>query len=84
MRLPTPPTMVSDPLSGLFMFRTAAVDAARLSPAASRILLEILVRHPATRVTEVAYRAPVRPAAQSRGALRQGARFLGHLAQLPD
>ncbi len=74
--------MVSDPLSGLFMFRTAAVDADRLSPAASRILLEILVRHPATRVTEVAYRAPVRPATQSRGALRQGARFLGHLAQL--
>lgn len=74
--------MVSDPLSGLFMFRTAAVDADRLSPAASRILLEILVRHPATRVTEVAYRAPERPAGQSRGALRKGARFLGHLAQL--
>jgi hypothetical protein len=46
--------VVSDPLSGLFTFRTAAVDADRLSPAAFRILLEILVRHPATRVTEVA------------------------------
>jgi dolichol-phosphate mannosyltransferase len=78
--------VVSDPLSGLFMFRTAAVDADRLSPAAFRILLEILVRHPSTRVTEVAYRPATRPAAahaaRSRGAVRQGARFLRHLAQL--
>ena len=84
--------VVSDPLSGLFMFRAASVDADRLSPAAFRILLEILVRHPASRVTEVAYRpAPRRPAqstgAQSTGAqftrpLGKSARFLGHLIQL--
>lgn len=74
--------VVSDPLSGLFMFRAAAVDADRLSPAAFRILLEILVRHPATRVTEVAYRPAEGAGAQAGAALRKGTRFLGHLVQL--
>jgi dolichol-phosphate mannosyltransferase len=60
--------VVSDPLSGLFMFRAASVDAGRLSPAAYRILLEILVRHPAIRVTELAYRSPPRRPAKSTGA----------------
>jgi dolichol-phosphate mannosyltransferase len=41
--------MVSDPLSRLFAFRAAAVRDGRLSPLASRVLLEILVRHPSTR-----------------------------------
>jgi dolichol-phosphate mannosyltransferase len=74
--------VVSDPLSGLFMFRTAAVDAAQLSPAASRILLEILVRNPATRVTEVAYRPAPQDEAPPGRDLRKDARFLGHLLQL--
>jgi dolichol-phosphate mannosyltransferase len=74
--------VVSDPLSGLFMFRTAAVDADQLSPAASRILLEILVRNPATRVTEVAYRPAPQDEAPPGRDLRQGARFLGDLLQL--
>ncbi len=74
--------VVSDPLSGLFIFRRAAVDADRLSPAAFRILLEILVRHPGTRVTEVAYRPAAHDTGQSGGALRKCTRFLGHLIQL--
>ncbi len=74
--------VVSDPLSGLFMFRTASVDADQLSPGAFRILLEILVRHPSTRVAEVAYCPATRPVAQSTGALRKSAGLLGHLLQL--
>jgi dolichol-phosphate mannosyltransferase len=74
--------VVSDPLSGLFMFRTAAVDVGRLSPAAFRILLEILVRNPSTRVTEVAYRPAPQRAAQSGRALRKAAALLRHLVTL--
>lgn len=74
--------MVSDPLSGLFTFRAAAVDTERLSPAAFRILLEILVRYPATRITEVAYHAAPRHAARPPRAVGKGTSFLAHLARL--
>ncbi|HUZ34701.1 MAG TPA: glycosyltransferase [Streptosporangiaceae bacterium] len=73
--------MVGDPLSGMFAFRTAAVDPDRLNPSAFRLLLEILVRHPSARVAEVAY--PVCPhRAGSRGVLRTGLRFLLHVLRL--
>jgi putative flippase GtrA len=72
---------VSDPLSGLFAFRAAAVNIRRLDPRAFRVLLEILVRHPSARVAEVAY--PVAPhRAGSRGLLRSGLRFGLHFARL--
>lgn len=79
--------VVSDPLSGLFMFRSAAVDTDRLSPAAFRILLEILVRHPSTRVAEVAYRpaaphaAAPHPAAPHPAAAHPAAPHLVHVAR---
>ena len=73
--------MVGDPLSGMFAFRTAAVDPDRLNPSAFRLLLEIMVRHPSARVAEVAY--PVCPhRAGSRGVLRTGLRFLLHVLRL--
>jgi dolichol-phosphate mannosyltransferase len=73
--------MVSDPLSGLFAFRAAAVRDGRLNPLASRMLLEILVRHPSTRVAEVAY--PVSPrCTRPRAPLYRGLQFLLDLAGL--
>jgi dolichol-phosphate mannosyltransferase len=73
--------MVSDPLSGMFAFRTSAVDPDRLNPSAFRLLLEILVRHPSARVAEVAY--PVdRHRAGSRGLFRTGLLFLLHVLRL--
>ena len=73
--------MVSDPLSGLFAFRAAAVRDSRLNPLASRMLLEILVRHPSTRVAEVAY--PVSPrCAGPRAPLYRGLQFVLDLAGL--
>jgi putative flippase GtrA len=73
--------MVSDPLSGLFAFRAAAVGLDQLNPRAFRVLLEILVRHPAARVAEVAY--PVSPhRAGARHPLRDGVRFLLHSGRL--
>ncbi|WP_426403071.1 glycosyltransferase [Streptomyces sp. R-07] len=77
---------VSDPMSGLFAFRTAAIDLDRLSPLGFKVLLELLVRHPGARVAEVAYRFAPRAAGTSKASLREGVRFLRHLARLrrPD
>jgi glycosyltransferase involved in cell wall biosynthesis len=74
--------MVTDPLSGLFAFRRAAVDLARLNPLGFKILLEILVRHPAARVAEATYRFEARQAGDSKAGLRQGLMYLRHLARL--
>ena len=53
-------------MSGLFAFRRAAVDLDRLNPIGFKILLEILVRHPAARVAEVAYSFAPRTAGESK------------------
>ncbi|MBB4981659.1 glycosyltransferase [Streptomyces nymphaeiformis] len=73
---------VSDPMSGLFAFRTAAIDLDRLSPLGFKVLLELLVRHPGARVAEVSYRFAPRAAGTSKASLREGLRFLRHLARL--
>ncbi|MEU0400123.1 glycosyltransferase family 2 protein [Streptomyces sp. NPDC006197] len=73
---------VSDPMSGLFAFRTAAIDMDRLSPLGFKVLLELLVRHPGARVAEVSYRFAPRAAGTSKASLREGLRFLRHLARL--
>jgi hypothetical protein len=50
---------VTDPLSGFFAVRVAALDAASLRPQGFKILLEILRRSPRTRVGElVPFRGP--------------------------
>ena len=74
--------LVSDPLSGLFVFRRASVNLDRLRPAGFKVLLEILVRNPVARVAEVAYRFEPRAAGESKASLLQGATFLRHLARL--
>jgi dolichol-phosphate mannosyltransferase len=74
--------MMTDPLSGLFAFRRAAVNLDALRPAGFKILLEILVRNPRTSVAEVAYRFAARHAGRSKASLQQGLTFLGHLARL--
>jgi dolichol-phosphate mannosyltransferase len=74
--------MVSDPLSGMFVFRAAAVDLDRLNPVGFKILLEMLVRHPLAQVAEVAYSFAPRQAGESKASLRQGLIFLRHLARL--
>jgi dolichol-phosphate mannosyltransferase len=74
--------MVSDPLSGMFVFRTAAVDVERLNPIGFKVLLDILVRHPVAEVAEVAYSMDPRHAGASKASLRQGLTFLRHLIRL--
>ncbi len=74
--------MISDPLSGMFVFKATAVNLERLKPLGFKILLEILVRHPAADVAEVAYPFAPRHAGESKASLRQGMTFLRHLARL--
>jgi dolichol-phosphate mannosyltransferase len=73
---------ISDPMSGLFAFRVAAIDVDRLNPTGLKILLEVLVRHPTARVAEVAYEMDVRHAGTSNTSLRAGLTFLRHLVRL--
>ncbi|MGC4887174.1 glycosyltransferase [Micromonospora sp. DT227] len=73
---------VSDPMSGLFAFRRAAVRLDRMNPTGFKVLLELLVRHPGARVAEVAYDMAPRHGGRSKASLREGATFLRHLARL--
>lgn len=73
---------ITDPMSGLFAFRAAAIDPERLNPVGFKILLEILVRHPSARVAEVTYQMASRHAGESKASFRQGVTFLRHLVRL--
>lgn len=73
---------ISDPLSGLFAVRPAALDLDRLAPRGFKILLEIAVRHPGLRTAEVPFSFQPRLAGRSKASLREGTRFLTRLAEL--
>ncbi|WP_063770637.1 glycosyltransferase [Streptacidiphilus carbonis] len=73
---------ISDPMSGFFALRTAAVDPAELRPLGYKILLELAVRSRPRRVAEVPYRFGERFAGESKSSLREGLRFLRHLTGL--
>jgi glycosyltransferase involved in cell wall biosynthesis len=73
---------VSDPLTGFFVLRRAAIDTASLQPEGFKILLEILVRHPDLRVTELHFDFAPRHEGQSKADLNEGMRFFRHLARL--
>jgi dolichol-phosphate mannosyltransferase len=47
---------VSDPMSGFFAVRLAALDTERLRPYGYKILLELIVRNPHLRTAEVSFR----------------------------
>ncbi|NMI00076.1 glycosyltransferase [Pseudonocardia sp. K10HN5] len=73
---------LSDPMSGMFALRTAAIDLDRLEPHGFKILMEIVVRNPRLRVAEVPFSMQPRHTGQSKASLAEGARFTGHLARL--
>jgi putative flippase GtrA len=72
---------VSDPMSGFFLVRRERLQVAELRPHGFKILLEILARHRAS-VREVPYEFGVRHAGESKASVREGLRFLRHLARL--
>ncbi|MEU0877982.1 glycosyltransferase [Lentzea sp. NPDC005914] len=72
----------TDPTSGFFAVRRAAVDVDRLRPNGFRVLMELLVRHPRLRMAEVPYHRQPRQAGDRAGFARRGLVFAGHLARL--
>src|SRR5262249_2417267 len=73
---------VSDPMSGFFAVRTAAVCPGDLRPRGVKILLEVLVRTPGLRVAEVPFTFAERHDGQSKASAREAARYLRQLAAL--
>jgi len=73
---------VSDPLSGFFAVRAAAVRSGELRPRGFKILLEVLVRTPGLAVAEVPFTLAERHAGRSKASGREAARYLAQLAGL--
>ena len=66
---------ITDPLSGYFLLRREAVDAAALRPRGFKILLEILLRFPHLKVREVPFVFQRRHSGRSKAALREAVRY---------
>jgi dolichol-phosphate mannosyltransferase len=73
---------VTDPMSGFFLLRREAVAPEALRPRGFKILLEILVRNPGLRVSEVWFAFGERHAGESKAGVREGLRYLSLLARL--
>jgi dolichol-phosphate mannosyltransferase len=73
---------VSDPMSGFFLFRRDAVDHRALRPRGFKILLEVAVRTPGLRITEVPYTFEERHAGTSKADGGVAIAYARHLARL--
>lgn len=70
---------VSDPLTGFFLVRVKALNLAALRPKGFKILLEILVRNPGLRKTEVPFVFGERLAGESKASVKEVFRYLNLL-----
>jgi len=70
---------VSDPLTGLFLVRRAALNMIVLRPDGFKILLEILIRCPGLRVSEIQFDFAHRHEGESKADFQEGMRFFRHL-----
>jgi dolichol-phosphate mannosyltransferase len=70
---------VTDPLSGFFLVRRAALDLDALAPNGFKVLVEILARTPDLRVAEIAHALDPRAAGRSKAGPREAVRLLGLL-----
>jgi len=73
---------LSDPMSGFFAVRLAALDLQRLDPIGFKILLELMIRQPRLRVAEVPFVFGTRLAGESKASMREGLRFVRHVLRL--
>lgn len=73
---------VSDPMSGLFLVRRAAIDLDALRPQGYKILLEILGRCPLSKVVEVGYTFQDRRGGESKLGASVMAHYVAHVARL--
>lgn len=73
---------VTDPLTGFFVLRRSAVNPDDLYPDGFKVLLEILVSHPALIVSEIPIQFGYRNAGESKASLQETMRFLRGLFRL--
>ena len=73
---------VTDPLTGFFMTRRAAVNPEELRPDGFKILLEILVSHPHLTVAEVPIQFGYRNAGESKASVTETVKFFRGLFRL--
>ncbi|OLT02882.1 hypothetical protein BJF90_28440 [Pseudonocardia sp. CNS-004] len=73
---------LSDPMSGFFAVRTAALRLDLARPIGYKVLLELVLRSQLTRIAQVPYTFRTRHAGRSKSTPREGIRFLRHLVAL--
>ena len=73
---------VSDPLTGFFLVRRDALDISCLQPEGFKILLEILVRSPQLKVSEVPFEFGERHAGESKANSREAVLLFKQMARL--
>ena len=73
---------VTDPLTGFFLTRRAALKAEELRPDGFKILLEILVSHPQLKVSEVPIQFGHRNAGESKASVQETIKFFRGLYRL--
>src|ERR687883_1374271 len=72
----------SDPLTGFFLVRNAAISGIQFRPTGFKILLEVLVCAPELKVVEVPLTFRARNAGVSKATFSQGLHYLAHIASL--
>ena len=72
----------TDPMTGFFLVRNAAISGIQFRPTGFKILLEILVCAPELRVVEVPFSFRTRNAGVSKASMKQGLEYLSHITSL--
>lgn len=72
----------SDPLTGFFLVRNGAISGIQFRPTGFKVLLEILVCAPETKVVEAPFNFQARNAGVSKASLKQGLEYLIHILSL--
>src|SRR5919199_1126243 len=72
----------SDPMTGFFLVRNAAISGIQFRPTGFKILLEILVCAPELKVAEVPLNFQARNAGVSKANIGQGLEYLAHIGSL--
>jgi glycosyltransferase involved in cell wall biosynthesis len=73
---------ISDPLSGFFAVRLAALRLEEARPLGYKVLLELVVRFDLRKIVQVPYEFGHRHAEESKSTYREGLRYLRHVRQL--
>ena len=76
--------LVSDPMTGFFVIRRAAIENLPLAPCGYKILVEVLVRSRVQSIVEVGYVFRSRQRGQSKASLRVFVDYVQHLFRLRD